>query len=76
VSQQEWHHSTVNPLLIPLNDQNTIAPYTDVLQARSLMTRTGNTRLIVMANNRLVGIVALKNLLTFLLLTIDFEENR
>jgi CBS domain-containing protein len=76
VSQQEWHHSTGNLLLIPLNDQNTIALVTDVLQARSLMTRTGNTRLIVMANNRLVGIVALKNLLMFLLLTIDFEEIR
>lgn len=76
MSQQEWHRSTGNPLLIPLNDQYTIALDTDLLESRSLMTRTGNTRLIGMANNRLVGIVALKNLFTFLLLTIDFEENR
>jgi Zn-dependent protease/CBS domain-containing protein len=76
VSHQEWDRRTVNDLLIPLNDQNTIAPDTDVMQALSLMNRTGNSRLIVMANNRLVGIVALKDILKFLSLKLDLEGNR
>jgi hypothetical protein len=76
VSQQEWHHSRGNPLLIPLNDENTIAPDTDVMQALALMNRTGNSRLIVKADNRLVGIVALKDILKFLSLKLDLEGIR
>jgi predicted transcriptional regulator len=46
------------------------------MQALSLMNRTGNTRLIIMANNRLVGIVALKDILKFLSLKLDLEGDR
>ena len=76
VSRQEWDHRTVNDLLIPLNNQNTIAPDTDVMQTLALMNRTGNSRLIVMANHRLVGIVALKDILKFLSLKLDLEGDR
>ncbi|MCA9421134.1 MAG: CBS domain-containing protein, partial [Nitrospira sp.] len=63
-------------LLIPLNDHNTIAPDTDVMQALSLMNRTGNSRLLVMADKHLVGIVALKDILKFLSLKLDLEGNQ
>jgi len=76
VPRQEWDHRTVYDLLTPLNDQNTIAPDTDVMQALSLMNRTGNSRLIVMDNHRLVGIVALKDILKFLSLKLDLEGDR
>lgn len=76
LTREEWDHRTVNDLLIPLNDHNTIAPDTDVMQALSLMRRTGNSRLIVMDKNRLVGIVALKDILKFLSLKLDLEGTR
>ncbi len=76
VSRQEWDHRTVNDLLTPLSDQNTIASDTDVMQALSLMNRTGNSRLLVMDNNHLVGIVALKDILKFLSLKLDLEGTR
>jgi len=76
VSRQEWDHRTVNDLLTPLSDQNTIASDTDVMQALSLMNRTGNSRLLVMDHNRLVGIVALKDILKFLSLKLDLEGTR
>jgi CBS domain-containing protein len=66
----------VNDLLTPLSDQNTIASDTDVMQALSLMNRTGNSRLLVMDNNHLVGIVALKDILKFLSLKLDLEGTR
>lgn len=76
VPREEWDHRTVKDLLIPFNDQNTIAPDTDVMQALALMNRTGNSRLIVLADDRLVGIVALKDILKFLSLKLDLEEAR
>ncbi|MDH5576325.1 MAG: site-2 protease family protein [Nitrospirota bacterium] len=76
VSRQEWDHRTVNDLLTPLSDQNTIASDTDVMQALSLMNRTGNSRLLVMDNHHLVGIVALKDILKFLSLKLDLEGTR
>jgi len=76
VSREEWDQRTVNDLLAPLNDQNTIAPDTDVMEALSLMNRTGNSRLIVMDHNRLIGIVALKDILKFLSLKLDLERDR
>lgn len=76
LNREEWDHRTVKDLLIPLNDHNTIAPDTDVMQALSLMHRTGNSRLIVMDENRLVGIVALKDILKFLSLKLDLEGTR
>jgi len=76
VSRQDWDHRIVKDLLTPLNDQNTITPDTDVMQTLSLMNRTGNSRLIVMAHDRLIGIVALKDILKFLSLKLDLETDR
>jgi CBS domain-containing protein len=76
VPREEWDQRTVNDLLTPLNDHNTIAPDTDVMEALSLMNRTGNSRLIVMDHNRLVGIVALKDILKFLSLKLDLERDQ
>ncbi len=76
VSRQEWDRRTVNDLLIPLSEKNSITPETDVYQTLSLMNRTGNTRLIVMENNRLAGIVALKDILKFLSLKLELEGDR
>ncbi|MGP0593127.1 hypothetical protein ACTRXD_11420 [Nitrospira sp. T9] len=57
-----------NDPLIPLNDHSTIAPDT--------VNRTGNSPLIVLADHRLVGIVALKDILKFLSLKLDLEGTR
>jgi CBS domain-containing protein len=38
------------------------------------MNRTGNSRLMVVDENRLLGIVTLKDMLKFLSLKIDLEE--
>ena len=59
--------------LRPPTDQNTIDANTDAVLAFSIMNRTGNCRLMVMLKGQLVGIVALKDILKFLSLKIDFE---
>jgi CBS domain-containing protein len=59
--------------MTPCTDQNTIDAETDAIKALSLMNRTGNTRLLVREDNRLVGIIALKDILKFLSLKLDLE---
>ena len=73
VPHEEWNRRTVRDLLTPCTDQNTIDADTDAVKALSIMNRTGNSRLLVMQGDRLVGIIALKDILKFLSLKLDLE---
>jgi Zn-dependent protease/CBS domain-containing protein len=75
LSREEWDRHTVRDVLIPCSDENAISSQTDALQALSLMNRTGNSRLMVVDNNRLLGVVTLKDMLKFLALKIDLEAD-
>lgn len=72
--REEWSRHEVGDIVASCSDQNAISPRTDALQALSLMKRTGNSRLMVVDENRLVGIITLKDMLKFLSLKIDLEE--
>ena len=56
-------------------DAITIAPDADALQALGEMRRTGSGRLLVAEGDHLVGILSLKDLLSFLHLKIELEGN-
>jgi Zn-dependent protease/CBS domain-containing protein len=75
LSKEEWDHHTVRDLMISCSDENAVSSQTDALQALSLMNRTGNSRLMVVDNNRLLGVVTLKDMLKFLSLKIDLEAD-
>lgn len=55
--------------------ENTIGPWEDAVKAISQMKQTGQSRLMVLENGRLVGIIALKDLLEFLSLKVELEED-
>ncbi len=44
------------------------------MKALQTMNRTGNSRLLVVENGKLAGVLALKDLLGFLSLKLDLEE--
>jgi Zn-dependent protease/CBS domain-containing protein len=73
--REEWSRHAVGDVVAPCADENAISPKTDALQALSLMNRTGNSRLMVVDDNKLLGIVTLKDMLKFLALKIDLEAN-
>jgi Zn-dependent protease/predicted transcriptional regulator len=73
--REEWSRHVVKDVVVPCTGENSISPHTDALKALSLMNRTGNSRLMVIDKNRLMGIVTLKDMLKFLSLKIDLEEN-
>jgi predicted transcriptional regulator len=74
VPKEDWKNHTVKEVLAPCSQENTVPPHTDAMQALSLMNRTGNSRLLVVENNRLLGIITLKDMLKFLSLKVDLES--
>lgn len=74
VPRQEWDTRHVAEISKPCSQETVVEPQTDAMKALSIMTRTGASRLIVATGDKLVGILALKDLLKFLSLKVEMEE--
>ena len=74
LSQDQWAQHKVGEITEACTDKNTISPDTDAMKALSVMNNSGNSRLMVVENDKLVGIITLKDMLKFLSLKIDLEE--
>jgi Zn-dependent protease/CBS domain-containing protein len=73
IPPDEWESRSVGEILSPCSEENSISADTDAVHALSLMHRTGNSRLVVVDGDRVVGIIALKDLLDFINLKMDLE---
>jgi CBS domain-containing protein len=71
--RNEWRHTTVGEVAELCTEENTIPPEMDAINVLARMTRTGKNRLLVAEDGRLLGVVTLKDLLSFLALKIDLE---
>jgi CBS domain-containing protein len=71
IQQEEWPVRTVGELAEQCTADNTISPSADAAKALEQMSRMGASRLLVVDNGRLVGILTLKDMLTFLSLRAD-----
>jgi Zn-dependent protease/predicted transcriptional regulator len=74
LSQEEWERQTVGDLAQPCSEENTIEPDTDAVEALSRMRQNQASRMMVVENGRLVGVIALKDMLEFLSLKVEFEQ--
>jgi CBS domain-containing protein len=74
VPQPEWEDRTVHEIMLPSTSDNTIGPDTDVLNAWNRMSRTGKSRLMVVQNKALLGMLSLSDLMKFLALKFDLER--
>ena len=75
VPRPSWDSTKVAEILEPCSTENTIEAGADAMDALSRMSRTGKSRLLVVDEDRLCGIVALKDLLKYLSLRIELEED-
>jgi Zn-dependent protease/CBS domain-containing protein len=73
VPRSEWDSRTVGTLLQECSIDNTVSSAADAMDALSKMNRTRNSRLMVLEGERLVGVITLKDLLSFLSLKMDLE---
>jgi CBS domain-containing protein len=75
IPKEEWGRRTVSEIAGTCTDGNTIEPHADATKALEKMNKTGNSRLIVLEQGKLVGILALKDMLKFLSIKLDFESS-
>jgi CBS domain-containing protein len=66
VNRDEWPFTTVNDVMEPCSDENTVGATTDTVKALQQMRRTGKSRLLVVEEGKLVGVLALRDLMDFL----------
>ena len=74
VPRDEWGLKTVSVIAKASDATNTVDANEDAAKAFALMQRTGNTRLMVCDSDRLVGILALKDILKLLGLKMSLED--
>jgi Zn-dependent protease/predicted transcriptional regulator len=74
VPRERWADTTVANIIQPCSAATAIAPGLDVVEVLSIMNRTGNSRFLVMEDNRLVGALTLKDVLRFLSVRLDLEQ--
>jgi len=74
VPRNEWNQRRVGEIAKPCSCDNTITADTDAMKALSIMNTRGVSRLLVVDGDRLAGVLALKDLMGFLALKLDLEE--
>jgi Zn-dependent protease len=74
VAREEWDRTSVAAIMLPNSPDNMIEADEDAGRALSLMTRTGNSRLMVTESGHLVGIVSLKDMLRLIALKMNLES--
>lgn len=73
IDRDRWDDTTVSDIVSQCSTANTIDKNTDAMDALSLIHKSNNSRLMVTDGDKLVGILALKDLLKFLSLKVDLE---
>lgn len=72
--RDQWDQKKIRDLDIFCPRETTVRPNDDAIKAISIMKKNNMSRLMVVENEKLQGVVALKDLLEFLNLKIDLDE--
>jgi Zn-dependent protease/CBS domain-containing protein len=74
IPREAWSRETIREAASQCSPENSISPDTDAIKALAMMNQSGVSRLLVVQDGRLVGIVTLKDLLDFFSLKVELEE--
>jgi CBS domain-containing protein len=75
IPREKWPKQKVSDVATQCTDSNTISPNADAMKAFSIMSRTKNSRLMVVEDHKLRGIITLKDIMRFLSVKLDFDED-
>lgn len=73
LDRDQWGDSRVADITEPCDDANTIAPDEDAMRAIDKLNRANISRLMVVDDGQIVGMIALKDLLRFLAMKTELE---
>jgi Zn-dependent protease/CBS domain-containing protein len=75
IPKENWHKMTVRDVMKPCSDDNTIAAHMDMEKLLTAMMHPGKqTRYMVVDGDRLVGVIALKDVLELVALKMEIER--
>lgn len=74
VPRAAWSNRIASQVMEPCSADNSVTPETDALEAWKRLNRSGTRRLLVMQEGRLLGIVALADLVQLLSLKTDLDR--
>jgi CBS domain-containing protein len=74
IPREEWRDHPVGEFAGACTPDITVGPDDDAVRALAKMSRTTNSRLLVVEGDRLVGIVTLKDMLRFLSLKLELRD--
>jgi Zn-dependent protease/predicted transcriptional regulator len=74
IPREKWKEEKVEEAALPCSDENTVTADAPASRALAIMNRSGNSRLMVVQNGKLVGVISLKDILGSLSFRMDFEE--
>jgi predicted transcriptional regulator len=74
IPREERHTHTIRDLAKSCTKENTVGPDEDAMKALALMNRTKSSRLMVVEGDKLLGVIALKDMLEFLSLKVDLGD--
>jgi Zn-dependent protease len=74
VEQSAWPTTSVGEIMLPFKADDVIEPDADALAALTRMRRTGRSRLWVVQEGRLVGVLSLRDMLELLSARLELEE--
>jgi len=74
VPREQWARYTVGDLAIPVCAETSISPDAYAMEALAKMSQGGVSRLLVVENGGLVGVITLKDLLQFMSLKAELEK--
>jgi Zn-dependent protease len=73
VPREQWEQRHVNDVLQPCSLDNTVRPDTDATKLLSKLNTSGTSRLLVVEDDRLVGIVSARDIVRFLATKLDLQ---
>jgi predicted transcriptional regulator len=74
IPREEWATSTVGAIAMPCSKETTVGPDEDANKALAIMNRTGNSRLLVVQEDNLEGIISLKDMINLLSLKMELND--
>ena len=74
IPRDEWSRHTVGEKAEPCSGDNIIDADTDAIDALRTMQRTDRSRLMVLDGGKLAGVISLKDMLRFLSLRLELEQ--
>lgn len=74
--REEWARQTTGSIAEPCSDENTVEPDADAMKVLGRMSTSRRSRLLVVDDGRLLGLITLKDLAGFLSVHMELGDDR